>query len=539
MIPPTPVAGSPDSEIATFTALGGLDDSWTVLQSVRWQAVRGKRQGDGEADFVLVHPRHGLIVLEVKGGGIRVEYGVWSTTNRLGVTEPIKSPFQQGVASKHALVRYLREAIPGGHRIPVNHAVVLPDVEVEAPLGLDAPLALTIDARRLRDIRRAIAGVVSHWSQEGNVPPTVIDALVARLRPTVEIRRVLRDDVRTVGEELIKLTAQQIRVLGGMRRNRRAKIVGGAGTGKTILAIEKAREFGAQGLRTLLTCFNEPLAAMSARVLGGQSNVTVRHFHSLCVATMRAAGQQPPEVMSDEWWLTKAADALVESLEKDNHRFEAIVVDEGQDFAGDWITALRLTLASPDESPFFVFLDSHQDIYVRGCSYPSHWPTYELTTNCRNTLPIATRVASVYGDVLDSLGARGPEPSLEFVTSDNELVARVESLVERLLEREKLEASQIAVLSSSKRMVDLLRTMTVCDHVFCAPGRRGIATETVWRFKGLEAAVVLLALPAMPELSLQTARALAYVGLSRPQAALFVVAATEWKSVLTGSQPPP
>jgi len=118
------------------------------------------------------------------------------------------------------------------------------------------------------------------------------------------------------------------------------------------------------------------------------------------------------------------------------------------------------------------------------------------------------------------------------------LVSRVESTVERLLEREKLQASQIAVLSGSKKLVDLLRTMTVCDHVFCAPGRRGIATETLWRFKGLESPVVLLALPAMPELSPDTARGLAYVGLSRPQAALFVVAATEWKSVLRGARTP-
>jgi superfamily I DNA/RNA helicase len=539
MIPPTPIPGSPDSEIATFEALAGLDESWAVLQSVRWQAVRGKRQGDGEADFVLVHPRYGLIVLEVKGGGIRVEHGVWYTTNRFGVTEPIKSPFEQGVASKHALVRYLRESLPGGEKVPVAHAVVLPNVEVDAPLGLDAPLVLTIDSRRLRDIRRAIAGVVAHWGQEGNLAPNVIDALVARLRPTVEIRRVLRDDVRAVAEELIKLTAQQIRVMGGMRRNRRAKIVGGAGTGKTILAIEKAREFGAQGSRTLLTCFNEPLAAMSARALEGQPNVVVRHFHSLCVATMRAAGRQPPSTITDEWWTTKAADALVEALEKDGHRFDAIVVDEGQDFAGDWITALVLTLASPDESPFYVFLDSHQDIYVRGCSYPSDWPTYELTTNCRNTLPIAVRVASVFGDTVDSLGAKGPEPALEFVSSDKELVARVESLVERLLEREKLTASQVAVLSSSKALVDRLRTMTVGDHVFCAPGRRGIATETIWRFKGLESAVVVLALPAMSEPSLESARGLAYVGLSRPQAALFVVAAMDWKGVLGGSRSAP
>jgi superfamily I DNA/RNA helicase len=432
-------------------------------------------------------------------------------------------------------VRFIRETFLGGDRIPVSHAAVLPDVELDRPLGLDAPLVLTIDSHRLKDIRRAVAGVVAHWKAEGNIPPNVMDSLISRLKPTIEIRRVLRDDVRSIGEELIKLTAQQIRVLGGMRRNRRAKIVGGAGTGKTILAIEKAREFGAEGLRTLLTCFNEPLAAMSAQALKDQSNVIVRHFHSLCMATIRAAGMKPPQEINADWWATKAADALVEALGKEGQRFDAIVVDEGQDFASDWITALILSLVSPDESPFFVFLDSHQDIYVRGCSFPSDWPTYELTTNCRNTLPIATRVAAIFDDDVDSLGARGPEPVLEFVNSDKALVARVESLVEKLLEREKLDAAQIAVLCGSRALVDLLRSMAVCDHVFCAPGLRGIATETVWKFKGLESPVVLLALPTTPGLSTEIARQLAYVGLSRPQAALFVVAATEWKNVLIPS----
>lgn len=532
MIPSTPVPGSPDSEVATFHALAGLDDTWTVVHSVRWQAARGRRQSDGEADFVILHPRHGLIVLEVKGGGIRVERGVWFTTNRFGVTETIKSPFEQGVASKHALVRFVRETVPGGDRVPINHAVVLPDIEVNQPLGLDAPLALTIDSRRLRDVRRAISGVVTHWRADGNIPLQTIDSLIARLRPTIEIRRVLRDDVQAASEELIKLTAQQIRVLGGMRRNRRARIAGGAGTGKTILAIEKAREFGSQGMRTLLTCFNEPLAAMSAHALEGQRDVVVRHFHSLCVTTMREAGIKPPHDIPEEWWITAAANAFVDALERNPQRFDAIVIDEGQDFCGDWITALLMALVAPDESPFFVFLDSHQDIYVRGCSYPPEWPTYELTTNCRNTLPIAARVASVFGDTLDSLGAKGPEPLLEFVKSEREMTALVESRVERLLERERLDASQITVLCGSRSLVDQLRSMTVCDHVFCAPGRRGIAAETIWRFKGLESPVAILALPTMPGLSAEAARALAYVGLSRPHAALFVIATPEWESIL-------
>lgn len=530
MVPPTPVPGCPDSEILTFNTLANLADGWTVIHSVRWQSLRGRRQGDGEADFVLLHRRHGCIVLEVKGGEIHIENGVWYTTNRAGVTNSIKSPFEQGVASKHALVRFLRENMPGGERIPVNHAVVLPNVDVDTPLGLDAPLVLTIDRQRLRDINRAIAGVTAHWAgQQSDIPQETIDRIVARLRPTVEIRRVLRDAVRDATEELIRLTAQQIRVLAGLRRNRRARIFGGAGTGKTILAIEKAREFGAAGLKTLLTCFNEPLATATSKAMAGQSNVIVRHFHSLCVSEISAAGFSVPHPIPESWWMTSAADSFVAALNKGASKYDAIVLDEGQDFRGEWITALMLALNDPDESPFYVFMDSHQDLYAHGHVFPDEWPQFELVTNCRNTVPISSRVASVYGDVVDSLGAKGPEPVFEWVDSESKLLGQVESRVMKLLERERLSPSQITVLCGSRDSVEKLRTMAIGDYVFCEPGRRGVGVETIWRYKGLESDVIVLALASVPGLSPETAHALMYVGLSRPRAALYVIATRLWK----------
>ena len=57
----------PDSEKRVADLLRALEDSWDVFQSVIWQGPRGGRPSDGEADFVLVHPRHGILVLEVKG----------------------------------------------------------------------------------------------------------------------------------------------------------------------------------------------------------------------------------------------------------------------------------------------------------------------------------------------------------------------------------------------------------------------------------------------------------------------------------------
>lgn len=50
-----------------------LGPDYTVLHSVRWLARDPGQEGktrDGEADFLILHPRFGVLVVEVKGGTI-------------------------------------------------------------------------------------------------------------------------------------------------------------------------------------------------------------------------------------------------------------------------------------------------------------------------------------------------------------------------------------------------------------------------------------------------------------------------------------
>lgn len=75
---------SEDSEHRVATALRRLPDDWIIFHHVSWQSRRSGRQGDGEADFVVLHPKRGLLVLEVKGGGIEIHDGRWSTIDRRG-----------------------------------------------------------------------------------------------------------------------------------------------------------------------------------------------------------------------------------------------------------------------------------------------------------------------------------------------------------------------------------------------------------------------------------------------------------------------
>jgi Nuclease-related domain len=112
MVPNTISSDRPASERRVYQVLSALPDDWTVFYSTGWQSERHGRQGDGEADFVLLH-RRGLLVLEVKGGTVRVVDGTWQSVSALGQTHRIRDPFQQALDSRMALQRYLREHLPG------------------------------------------------------------------------------------------------------------------------------------------------------------------------------------------------------------------------------------------------------------------------------------------------------------------------------------------------------------------------------------------------------------------------------------------
>src|SRR5690348_1367026 len=139
LIPSKELPGTPDSEVKVRTALAKLPDTWTVIHGVAWQQLRNGRPGDGEADFVLLHPAHGMITVEVKGGGIAVEDNAWYSTDRKGIRHRIKNPFEQAVASKKALLRFLQDQRAFQGFLPTGHLVVFPDLTDLGSLGPAAP----------------------------------------------------------------------------------------------------------------------------------------------------------------------------------------------------------------------------------------------------------------------------------------------------------------------------------------------------------------------------------------------------------------
>ena len=107
-----------------------------AFHHVTWQSARGGREADGEADFVLLHPGIGVVVLEVKGGRLAVEAGQWISVDRNGDEHRIKNPYEQATESKHTLRRKFEALRPALASVPSTmHGVVFPDVEPIHDLG--------------------------------------------------------------------------------------------------------------------------------------------------------------------------------------------------------------------------------------------------------------------------------------------------------------------------------------------------------------------------------------------------------------------
>ncbi|MEA2010535.1 MAG: NERD domain-containing protein [Actinomycetota bacterium] len=507
------------SEKPVYRALEKLPDPWRVFHSVAWQSLRKGRQGDGEADFVLIHPRHGLIVIEAKGGSIHIRDGKWFSSNKKG-SHPI-DPFEQATASKHALVGYLRDTIPDLPWLEAGHGVWFPTITVSGDISAAAPDEIVLDRSDLAKPVIAINDLVNRWKLHGAIPDEFVEAITKRLAPTVTIRHTLADDVAEVHARQLALTETQRLALAGLRRARRVIVYGGAGTGKTVLAVERARRLSADGFRVVLTCFNRPLGDAFADEFADNDLVTAGSFHHLANGWITEAGLEFPEEIEPGWWDDPAGELLLEAFTTGDFRADAIIIDEGQDFDDSWFMALEAAIDDPAEGLFLVFADRQQAIYRENWEPPFDAVEYALDLNCRNTNQIAEVVARVYGDDLPARGADGPKPEFHAVESPEGIDKALRGVLHRLVNEGAIPADRVVILTQYREAKDRLIGTTSAGLTLDAIGTPdAVAVETIHRFKGLETDATIVILDRLEKVR---DHALAYIGLSRARFHLVVI----------------
>ena len=470
---------------------------------------------EGELDFLLLDPSRGALGLEVKGGRVERTPAGWFSLDRYGQKHAIKDPGRQASSSIHAIGKYWKEA-PGfggrGFRCGFCWGVVLPDIEMPSPsdMGPDLPRTVIVDRSDFENLRRAIDRVFRSLGDRRESLSSVavkafIDVLLERCPPASRLALQFKEENR----DLLRLTEDQMTLLDSLAAHNRAAIEGAAGTGKTVLAMEKARRLATTGKRVLLLCFNEPLARDLSQKADGFEAET---FHDFCRRLARRAGlsgfaAQYPQVQERRVYAEEAPMMLLDALARlPDERYDAIVVDEAQDFLPDWWPCLDEALRHGRQGTLYAFYDANQDIYDGGPPGALEVIEHKLVHNCRNTTRIAEYAAGLVGtEPRVKAGAPQGRPVERIAcASDAEVVRKVAARLDQLVLREDVAPDEIAIVSTRTlknspfahdRRAGRFELVNLDDRAgrsSAAPPASRVVFETLYRFKGLERDVVIL-----------------------------------------------
>ncbi len=530
-----------------------LSSDLVVIHSAAWlyKDARGKLK-EGEADFIILIPTAGIYVVEVKGGGISLDpaNGKWSSKDRDGHKHEIKDPFRQASSERHSLLDQLNGSSEWrqwkGERVSLGHSVFFPDIADSASIvGSERPRELIGTSVELRNLSLWLDRLIKFWRQNGETPlgSQGIRILERFLTKPIDVSPVFAATIDAAEVQRIRLTSNQAKVLRIIGGRKRAVIAGGAGTGKTLIAVEKAKNFASSGLKTLLLCYNRPLADSLALTLQDQSLIAVLDFHQLCDRRIRQArgiaGRDLLKEASEAYpgnstchlYGVQMPYALALSNELLDEKFDAIVIDEAQDFSDEYWFGIEELLRDPEKSYLYIFIDQNQEIYKRHGNLPVSEAPYCLTSNCRNTAPIHKLAYSFYkGEMIDDPELQGPEVQLLAFDGDDNQSEEILKILSTWISNDAIHPKDIVVLIAGRDIELSFQSLSskADDYgikaVFGNHGRRSnqILVDSVYRYKGLESNAVILWLG--DQVLGINKRELIYVGISRAKSLLSIVA---------------
>lgn len=221
--------------------------------------------------------------------------------------------------------------------------------------------------------------------------------------------------------------------------------------------------------------------------------------------------------------------ALALSNELLEEKFDAIVVDEAQDFSDEYWFAIEELLRDEVSGHLYIFIDENQALYPRHGNLPVADEPYYLTSNCRNTAPIHEVGYAFYaGELIDGPELPGPAVEREAVSGDEQQADAVAHRVKRWLVDDALRPQDVVVLVAKKPkayVYELLKAKPIHGSIAWVMEdhgrRRSVLVDTVARFKGLEAQAVVLWLgdEVIDEEQWETV----YVGATRAKSLLCIV----------------
>ncbi len=513
---------------------------WVVLHSFR--IPEHKKVIFGEADFVVITPNCGIIILEIKSGGVGFDGTNWIFVNRSHEkTYKQRGPFQQARDAMFEIERIITKRLGNAYsrtEIPYGYGVIFTD-ESEFPVDSiveDEPWRLcqkSDNNNYCSFVKKLYSKQANELQQLGKRIPSglsmqMVDAISKTLRPIVDCVAPLKSFVSASENDIISLTEEQYSCLDDIEINDQMVITGGAGTGKTLIAVEEAKRFSKKE-KVAFFCFNKNLAEYIKNSVG-DNTVDVYSLHSFL--TKICGGKLTGVYLTGDYFSKTLPEMACKCAIDLGIDYDRIIVDEFQDLCTEgYLNFFDVILKNGLLEGKYTFYGdfSRQAIYGEESSLStlrkkSFFARKHLYINCRNTLHIGNELINItgYEDKKYKLKING-EPVDYYVWDTVEDENR--QLFERIKELKKkgFSSSSIVILSPKKRINSIVGMYDPDKYLIGDYGDGHYDASlamfsTIYAFKGLESEIVILA-----DVDDYFDSQLMYVALSRARSKLIVL----------------
>lgn len=491
------------AEIRTLLALqNSLPSAYTVFHSVHWSRDAAYKTTFGEADFIVVNKSGDVVVIEQKSGVL--------DESADGLIKRYSDGQKNVAAQIHRTLDGIRDQFKrqSGHNIVLDYLIYCPDHRLRDLNAVGLNASRIVDARDASRLADRITSILDPGS------PSDHSKRVLRF---FENRFYLVPDIHAhvaAGERaMIRLSGGLADTLSAIEmKPLRLRVRGTAGCGKSIVASRFAEGSITAGKRVLLVCFNRPLAERIK--MNVPQGVHVETFYGFMDRFLKSRGHKLAyeRIAEPGFWEDVQERVIGETIEPD-WKFDALIVDEGQDFEPQWSEILQLFLKP--ESDLLWLEDPDQAIRLDRANISLSGPAYEklaanfigfrARANYRSPETIARYILRVLPfDFLPSNPLPGLGVGVATYKEAGEQSKRVAAIVTDLV-RTGFRHSDIVILSmrglaratfaQEKRIgaFTLSRPTGGYDLLGNQLFENGqLRFDTVYRFKGQEAPAIIL-----------------------------------------------
>ena len=519
-----------------------LQDKLQVFYSIRWfETNEENRRIDSECDFLVFDPSFGFLAIEVKGGtGITIENGHWVLLeNYDGASNSRRelkcSPYEQAEKSMYHFYNYFRNEFNQTFNGVYGYAVAFPRYNINGSLAVDAPRELTIDVNNMSCLGRRINEIFHYWRNQRNINvPFSADQktrFINSINKRISLSAAAGALIPIKEREFARIDFVQDSVLDILYHYHQVRILGGAGTGKTYIAMKKAvRDLRAEK-KVLFLCCNTELSKYVKKKISTlieTENLSCFSYDQL-MRNILGTGYEYASVNENG---NKCCFDLLADAECE--KYDSIIVDEAQDFDSDMGLSVRLLLLDENLSDLYVFYDMNQNVFRKNFenAFSIDYPPFILRYNIRNT-------GSIYQCAIDNTGLGkdtiannliGVSPDIRKYNNVLHAVREISNIVNRLTEKEFVKTKSIVILSDESFEKSILANQTrvgsfeISFKDLDEIKESEICFKTAEDFKGLEADVVIYLKNIYPDIpDDEISKRKEYVALTRARYYLYIL----------------